>query len=161
MCDYSLMSVPNRLAVCGEELVVHRFDMGSLGLASAADVERAQQRVACPPEASMFRRLKSWLYPPAPAQCPAVCVPPGARLLLRNIPDKLQKSLGLDSAVEEVTFTQVGVSGYRDAIRFKNGTELLLQRLSVGQRVRVLALSGFPPTRRPTRAWNTRFAIPL
>jgi hypothetical protein len=47
--------------------------------------------------------------------------------------------------VQEVTFTQIGVSGYRDAIRFANGTELLLQRLSVGQRIRVLALSAEHP----------------
>jgi hypothetical protein len=34
MCDYSLAGVPNRLAVEGEELVVHRFPTGALGLAS-------------------------------------------------------------------------------------------------------------------------------
>ena len=34
MCDYSLTGIPNRLAVEGEELVVHRFRTGSLGLAS-------------------------------------------------------------------------------------------------------------------------------
>jgi hypothetical protein len=34
MCDYSLAGIPNRLAVEGEELVVHRFTMGPLGLAS-------------------------------------------------------------------------------------------------------------------------------
>jgi hypothetical protein len=142
MCDYSLMSVPNRLAVCGEELVVHRFEMGSIGFASAADVERAQQPVAADSsQSSLLGRLKRWLYPPAPGQCPAVCVPPGARLLLRDIPEKLQKCLGFESVLQEVTFTQIGVSGYRDAIRFANGRELLLQRLSVGQRVRVLALS--------------------
>jgi hypothetical protein len=28
MCDYSLAGVPNRLAVEGEELVVHRFPNG-------------------------------------------------------------------------------------------------------------------------------------
>lgn len=31
MCDYSLMTIPNRLAVSGEELVVHRFEAGSAG----------------------------------------------------------------------------------------------------------------------------------
>ena len=36
MCDYSLMSLPNRLAVCGDELIVHRFELGAIGLASAA-----------------------------------------------------------------------------------------------------------------------------
>ena len=38
MCDYSLHTYPNRLAADGEELVVHRFGAGSLGLASPADL---------------------------------------------------------------------------------------------------------------------------
>ena len=42
MCDYSLMAIPNRLAVSGEELVIHRFEAGSVGLASAFDL--AEQR---------------------------------------------------------------------------------------------------------------------
>jgi hypothetical protein len=36
MCDYSLMAIPNRLAASGEELVVHRFEAGTVGLASAS-----------------------------------------------------------------------------------------------------------------------------
>ena len=40
MCDYSLMAIPNRLAVSGEELIVHRFEAGSVGLASAFDFEK-------------------------------------------------------------------------------------------------------------------------
>ena len=42
MCDYSLAGIPNRLAVEGEQLVVHRFP-ASMGLAPcpplAADSE--------------------------------------------------------------------------------------------------------------------------
>jgi hypothetical protein len=33
MCDCALMGVPNRIAVEGEQLVVHRFRNGLLGLA--------------------------------------------------------------------------------------------------------------------------------
>ena len=33
MCDYSLAGLPNRLAVEGEQLVVHRFQTGAMGLA--------------------------------------------------------------------------------------------------------------------------------
>ena len=40
MCDYSLMAIPNRLAVSGEELIVHRFEAGAVGLASAFDLEK-------------------------------------------------------------------------------------------------------------------------
>ena len=39
MCDYSLGGLPNRLAVEGEELIVHRFPTQSIGLASPADLE--------------------------------------------------------------------------------------------------------------------------
>jgi len=122
MCDYSLAHFPNRLAVEGEQLVVHRFSGGTLGLASARP------------------SLKQILFP---ASLPAVCVPPGARLLLRGIPDDLQQPLGVGS-VEEVTFVEQSLEAfrYRDAVRFANGQEVLLQRLRYGQRVDVLSLGG-------------------
>jgi hypothetical protein len=43
MCDYSLMARTNRLAVSREELIVHRFEEGSVGLASALDLLRIQE----------------------------------------------------------------------------------------------------------------------
>ncbi|MFZ0733125.1 MAG: hypothetical protein WAM79_12430 [Candidatus Sulfotelmatobacter sp.] len=134
------MSLPNRLAVCGEELVVHKFELGSMGLASVSDVSRIQS-VPEVPVTGFFARLKKILFPPVPQQCPAVCVPPGARLLVRDIPEHLQRELSLKSPVEEVLFTQLATVGFRDALRFKNGLELLMQRLMEGQRVRVLTLS--------------------
>jgi hypothetical protein len=121
MCDYSLASIPNRLAVEGEQLVACRFFTGSIGLTSG--------------DASP-RRL--WFM-----QTPAVsvCVPPGARLLLRDISADLQRQLDLQ-ATEEVTFVQLSAEAfrYRDAVRFRNGREVLLQRLKCGQRVKVLIL---------------------
>ncbi len=39
MCDYSLMTVPNRLAREGEKLIFHRFPTGSMGLASQSDFD--------------------------------------------------------------------------------------------------------------------------
>ena len=45
MCDYSLMSIPSRLALEGEKLMVHRFSTGAMGLASSADL----QTKAAPP----------------------------------------------------------------------------------------------------------------
>jgi hypothetical protein len=121
MCDYSLAGIPNRLAVEGEELVVHRFSMGTLGLAS--------------PNTPL-----SWLW--SGKATPAVCVPPGARLLLRDIPKGLQQEFGVLEA-EEVTFVQQNAEAYmyRDAVRFQNGREILLQRLKCGQHVDVLDLS--------------------
>ena len=118
MCDYSLAGVPNRLAVEGERLVACCFSTGSMGLTADAFLWR------------------SWFK-----ETPAVCVPPGARLLLRDIPRDLQRQLDVQ-ATEEVTFVQLSAQAYqyRDAVRFRNGRELLLQRLKCGQRVEVLSL---------------------
>ena len=46
--------------------------------------------------------------------------------------------------VEEVTFVEQSAETftYRDAVRFSNGWEILLQDLRCGQRVDVLSLSG-------------------
>jgi hypothetical protein len=128
MCDYSLMGLPNRLATEGENLVVHHYSTGSLGLGP---------KVA-PPQ-GIWATLKA-AFRPGPV--PVVCVPPGARLLLRDIPVHIQLELGV-SPEEEVVFTQTGSleNSHRDTIRFRNTEEILFQRLSVGQRVRVLDLS--------------------
>ncbi len=142
MCDYSLMSVPNRLAVEGEPLVVHRFQTFAIGLASAAEI------AAHPTEPHEPRKGRGgWLsalkFTPSPAEAVcAVCIPPGARLLLRDIPEWMQRGYQVGE-VEGVTFTQISatVYHYRDAVRFANGREVLLQRLEEGQRVEVLCLS--------------------
>jgi hypothetical protein len=120
MCDYSLAGIRNRLAVEGEQLVVQRFSTGAQGLASPTT-------------------RRAWLW--FAKEC-AVCVPPGARLLLRDIPQGLQRQFGL-GAIEEVTFVQLSTTAYqyRDAVRFKNGREALLQKLPCGQQVDVLCLS--------------------
>ncbi len=122
MCDYSLAHFPNRLAVEGEQLVIHRFATHTLGLASAR------------------RRWKEILFP---GSKPAVCVPPGARLLLQDVPAQIQQFLNV-GPVEEVTFVQKSAESfvYRDAVRFANGQEALLQCLKSGQRVVVLSLGG-------------------
>jgi hypothetical protein len=63
-------------------------------------------------------------------------------LLLSDIAEDVRKSFAV-GASEEVTFTQLTATAntYRDAVRFANGREMLLQRLNKGQRVRVLQLS--------------------
>ena len=120
MCDYSLAGMSNRLAVPGEDLQVHRFPTGSLGLASSR------------------RRLREILFP---STVVAVCIPPGAQLRLYGIPEETQRKLGV-SAVEEVVFTQRtgDANVHRDSVRFQNGKEVLLQQLQCGQRVTVLRL---------------------
>jgi hypothetical protein len=121
MCDYSLAHFPNRLAVEGEQLLVYRFSSGTRGFTS--------QRL----------NLKEILSSTRPT---AVCVPPGARLLLQDIPEYLQQNFGI-GAVEEVTFIEQTCEAFthRDAVRFTNGREILLQDLRSGQRVHVLSLS--------------------
>jgi hypothetical protein len=130
MCDYSLAGLRTHLAVEGEELVVYRFPTGSIGLTSASEVAAHKKE---------FRGWQHW-FNPREIPC-AVCIPPGARLWLRNISEHLQRQLGV-GAVETVVFTQVSAEAcqFRDAVRFRNGREVLLQRLTCGQRVEVLCL---------------------
>jgi hypothetical protein len=149
MCDYSLHVYPNRLASDGEELVVHRFGGASLGLASPSDLRPIVTASSCAAARKpwSFSAIKEWFIANRPQwqpdkRTPAVCVPPGARLILKDIPKGLQRELGVGE-VEEVKFVEVSaeVNTYRDAVRFKNGCQLLLQALREGQRVTVLSLA--------------------
>src|ERR1051326_259479 len=115
MCDYSLMNVPNRLAREGEELVVHRFPTGSLGLASPRDVKCcAVTRTTA--RTSLWSRLREFFNPPVVQPVAAVCIPPGARLQLQDIPVRLQREVGVGPEAE-VRFTQItaAANSYRDA----------------------------------------------
>jgi len=115
------MGVPNRLVTEGEELVVHKFSTGSLGLASPPD----HRRVSNPLQAWLSG---FWLFRTLEDAIPAVCTPPGALKV---------------GWAEEVTFTQLPAAEnvYRDAVRFKNGNEIYFQGLREGQRLTVLHLS--------------------
>src|ERR1051326_1964687 len=109
MWGYSLAGFPNRLAVEGEQLVVHRFMTEAIGLASS-----------CP-------ALKQLIFP---SSTPAVCIPPGARIPLHDIPRHSQHRLAV-CEVERVLFIQKSAEAitYPAAVRFANGKELLLQFL--------------------------------
>jgi hypothetical protein len=154
MCDYSLMAVPNRLAVEGEELAAHRFPTGSMGLASRADLERAAV-AAQARRKGVWTALKEFFSPPLRQPVPAVCIPPGARLWLQDIPGRLQTELHVGPE-EEVSFTQIGaaVNTYRDAVRFSNGCQIRLQELREGQRVKVLDLSLAEPFESPVEEYS-------
>jgi hypothetical protein len=116
MCDYSLGGIQNRLAVEGEELVVHRFPTHSNGLASPSNLGVA------------------------------VCIPPGASLVLSGLPAYLQTRWNV-GAEAPVVFTQISmdVNRHRDAVRFPSGHETLLQDLPEELRVRVIALTSDQP----------------
>ena len=96
MCDYSLAALRTRLAVEGEELITYRFPTGTLGLTSRVELERYKREL---------RGWRSW-FNPREVPC-AICIPPYAQLSLHDIPDRLQRQLGV-GATEEVLFIQMG-----------------------------------------------------
>ncbi|OFW97653.1 MAG: hypothetical protein A3D94_18045 [Alphaproteobacteria bacterium RIFCSPHIGHO2_12_FULL_66_14] len=70
----------------------------------------------------------------------AVCVPADARLRLAGIGEPVQQTFGV-GPVEEVVMTRLegGAHAHRDAVKFSNGREVLLQSLTVGLTAEVIA----------------------
>jgi hypothetical protein len=155
MCDYSLCGLPTRLANEGEELVIHKFNNGILGLVSPADLCLSKSREKANQKRSLWAKFVQ-LFEIEPGRDPAtvVCMPPGARLMMRDIPTPLQRRWDLREE-EEVVFCQLSARTYshRDAIRLKSGREVVLQCLHVEIRFDVLSLGETPITR------ETRSAI--
>jgi len=140
MCDYSLFAVRNRLAGEGEELVVHRFDTGARGFAAVKDIElQANEKQET---SGWWSTFKNWISSGSSISVPAICIPPGARLLLTDIPCGAQKSLGIGPS-EIAVFTEISNRSYsyRDALILSNGTQVLLQDLPRGTCAVVLSLS--------------------
>ncbi|HEY8461705.1 MAG TPA: hypothetical protein VIM99_15050 [Blastocatellia bacterium] len=140
MCDYSLYEYKNRLAREGETLVVHRFVSNTQGLISPADLQAAANDKT-DRRPGFWSSLKDFFSEPT-EKAVAVCVPPGARLLLQDIPARLRRKLNVREE-EEVVFTQLTAEAnrHRDAVRFSNGREVLLQEFKEGQRAFVISLS--------------------
>jgi len=144
MCDYSLYAEPNRLVREAEQLMVYKFPTGSLGLASVPDVQRYEMELQQAPKLTLWQRFMCCLQlDSAESKIPAVCVPPGAHLILKAIPHPMRQRYGLERE-EGVVFTQISadVNSYRDAVRFSNGVQIRLQELQEGQLVEVLSLAG-------------------
>lgn len=142
MCDYSLAGLPNRLAVEGEDLVVNQFRTGSKGLASLPDIQAARTLEEAPK--SLWQWIKTALEDSRPCgKVAAVCVPPGARLLLKNIPADLQRRWNIGDE-EKAVFVQLSAAEntYRDAVQFGRGTQVRLQELRDGMLVQVISLEG-------------------
>ena len=70
-------------------------------------------------------------------------MPPGAHLLLKNIPVELQRQWRVQDDASAF-FVQVSATenAYRDAVQFPNGRQVLLQSLREGMLVQVLSLGG-------------------
>ena len=103
MCDYSLELYRSRPAAQEEQYTLHRFPSGTMGFVAGTDCETA------------------------------VCMPAGARLSLQGINETVQRAFSIGPA-EQVTMTRLEVTGHahRDAVRFANGREVLLQSLNAG-----------------------------
>ena len=139
MCDYSLAALRTRLASVGEELVTYRFPTGSLGMTTPVELEMYK-----PEFHGWWSSFDARLVP-----C-AICIPHGAQLSLSGIPERLRQKLGIGES-EEVTFIQLSADEgrHRDGIRFRNGQEILLQRLAERQRALVVSLSSEPVSAEP------------
>ena len=103
MCDYSLELYRSRTAVREEQYTLHRFPSGTMGFVAARDCETA------------------------------VCMPAGAQLRLEGIGETVQRAFAVGPA-EDVVMIRLDVTGHahRDAVRFANGREVLLQSLNAG-----------------------------
>ncbi|HWB85664.1 MAG TPA: hypothetical protein VG675_16085 [Bryobacteraceae bacterium] len=143
MCDYSLQGLPNRLAVAGEQLSTYRFPTGSIGMASPFDIA-ASKRPKAPDgqHRGWWAALKCWFNAEMElSKIPAVCIPPGARLRMSDVPERMRRDHSLHP-VEEVTFDHLSEAAYRyrDAIRFDNGCREVLQAFAEGVSFVVLSL---------------------
>ena len=114
MCDYSLEMYRSRPARVGEQYVTTYFASGSIGLTAPGDRQTA------------------------------VCLMADTRLTLEGIPEHVQQTFGL-TASEQAVFVRMDAAffrrenhSHRDAIRFANGAEVLLQRLGAGIMVSVI-----------------------
>jgi hypothetical protein len=150
MCDYSLCGLPARLANEGEQLVLHRFRSGSMGLAPQPDLVAPEPKTQ---PKNFWGKVKRFLFEDAPGSVEpmVVCMPPGAELILKGIPADLQCRWCVGEE-EHAFFVQTNATAYnyRDAVRFWNGNETLLQSLPAGIRVVVVSLgdSATPETGR-------------
>jgi len=108
-----------------------------MGLASPMDLRTAEKHLP----RSFWGYIKGILDNPESPLVVAVCLPPGAQLILKNVPEELQRRWTIEE-LEDVFFVQISanVNTYRDAIRFRNGREVLLQNLREGIRMQVLSL---------------------
>jgi hypothetical protein len=103
MCDYSLELYRSRPAVEGEQYTLRRFPSGTMGFTAERDCETA------------------------------VCLPADAQLRLEGIGEAVRLAHAVQPA-EVVVMTRMDGTAFshRDAVRFGNGREVLLQGLNAG-----------------------------
>jgi len=142
MRDLTLKRAPERLAVEGEILVSYRFRTGSVGLASPGELAGSNGVWGgIGGRESWWSRWKRRIHLfRQPDKAAAIRVSPRARLRVNSVPDEIQQEFGVN-AIENVNFVELSAEGchLRDAIRFRNGRHVLLQRFGEGIWFEVLA----------------------
>ena len=109
MCDYSLELYRSRPAVQEERYTLRRFASGTMGFMAERDCETA------------------------------VCIPADAHLRLEGIGEAIQQTYAVGPAEDVVMIRMDGTAfAHRDAVRFANGREVLLQCLNAGVAATVL-----------------------
>jgi hypothetical protein len=142
MCDYSLMTFPNRLANEAEILVTHKFSTGSIGFVSPAELCTAEPSLQRK-DVELWGKVKAWFAgPPVHSAVPAVCIPPGARLRVQTVPDRARQVFQAKPGAE-VIFTETTATWgqFRDALRIRANQEVLLQSIGEGLQVQVVSLA--------------------
>lgn len=113
MCDYSLELYRSRPAIQEEQYTLRRFPSGTMGFMAARDCETA------------------------------VCILADAHLRLEGIAEAVQQIYAVGPVEDVVMIRMDGTAfAHRDAVRFANGREVLLQSLNAGIAATVL---GFMP----------------
>lgn len=109
MCDYSLELYRSCPAAQEEQYTLRRFPSGTKGFMAARDCETA------------------------------VCIPADAHLHLEGIAEAVKQTYAV-GPVEDVVMTRMDSTAFahRDAARFANGREALLQSLNAGIAATVL-----------------------
>ncbi len=147
MCGCSGTTVPSRLASEGQQLVVHKFLDGSLGLALIADVRLNQSRLEQTQRFSFWSRLlrRFQSAPQISKPIPAVSVPTGAHVILKGISGSLQQKYGLEEREGAVFLQGTDETNQYPVLRFNNGAEIRLPELRAGHSIEVLSLAGTHP----------------
>ena len=127
MCDYSLELYRSRPATQEEQYTLRRFPSGTMGFTAARDCETA------------------------------VCIPADARLRLEGIGEAVQRAFAV-GPIEEVVMTRAegGAYAHKDAVKFANGKEVLLQSLNVGVSAVVIAFTSDIADVAEVRRWRSR-----
>ena len=126
MCDYSLELYRSRPATEEEQYTLRRFPSGTMGFTAARDCETA------------------------------VCIPADARLRLTGIGEAAQQAYSV-KPIEEVVMTRIegGAYAHKDAVRFSNGREVLLQSFNAGMTAEVVAFTSDLPGLGEMRRWRS------